>query len=176
MLIRGVGWQGYQALLTMVADQPVRITYDRGDVELMSLLYKHKRNKSLLARMVEILTEELDIPMIAVGATTLQREDLDRGLEADASFYVADITRIKDKHKLDMRCDPPPDLAIEIEITRSALDRLGVYGSSVFPRSGGSTAGRCESLIASLMAPIARSPRVRPCPGSRSTRWPALSS
>src|SRR5208282_2891274 len=103
VLIRGVGWQGYQALLSMVGDQPVRLTYDRGDVELMSPLYKHERNRSLLARMVEILTEELGIPLIAAGATTLKREDLDRGLEADASFYVGDLTR-------------------------SVLNRLGVYG------------------------------------------------
>ncbi|MBV8130176.1 MAG: Uma2 family endonuclease [Planctomycetaceae bacterium] len=128
VLIRGVGWQGYQTLLSMVADQPVRLTYDRGDVELMSPLYKHERNRSLLARMVEILTEELGIPLIAAGATTLKREDLDRGLEADASFYVGDLTRIKDRHNLDLEIDPPPDLAIEIEITRSALNRLGLYG------------------------------------------------
>ena len=128
VLIRGVGWQGYQALLCMVADQPVRLTYDRGDVELMSPLYKHERNRSLLARLVEILTEELGIPLIAAGATTLNREDLDRGLEADASFYVGDLTRIKDRHNLDLEIDPPPDLAIEIEITRSVLNRLGVYG------------------------------------------------
>lgn len=133
VLIRGVGWQGYQALLSMVADQPVRLTYDRGDVELMSPLYKHERNRSLLARLVEILTEELGIPLIAVGATTLNREDLDRGLEADASFYLGDLTRIKDRQNLDLAIDPPPDLAIEIEITRSILNRLGVYGALGVP-------------------------------------------
>ncbi|MGD0042855.1 MAG: hypothetical protein ABSE84_21020, partial [Isosphaeraceae bacterium] len=62
VIIRGVGWQGYQALLSMVGDQPVRLTYDRGDVELMSPLFKHERNRSLLARMVESLTEWVAIP------------------------------------------------------------------------------------------------------------------
>ncbi len=133
VLIRGIGWHGYQALLDMVADQPVRLTYDRGDVELMSPLYKHERNRSLLARMVEILTEELAIPLIAVGATTLNREDLDRGLEADASFYIGDLTRIRDRLNLDLEVDPPPDLAIEIEISRSVLDRLGIYGALGVP-------------------------------------------
>jgi Uma2 family endonuclease len=133
VVIRGVGWQGYQTLLSLVGNQPVRLTYDRGDVELMSPLFRHERNRSLLARMVEILTEELGIPLIAAGATTLKREDLDRGLEADASFYVGDLTRIRDTDNLDLEVDPPPDLAIEIEITRSVLDRLGVYGALGVP-------------------------------------------
>jgi Uma2 family endonuclease len=135
VLIRGVGWQGYQALLSMVGDQPVRLTYDRGDVELMSPLFKHERNRSLLARMVESLTEELGIPLMSAGATTLKREDLDRGLEADTSFYLGDLTRIRDTDNLnlDLEIDPPPDLAIEIEITRSVLNRLGVYGALGVP-------------------------------------------
>jgi hypothetical protein len=59
VLIRGVGWQGYQALLSMVADQPIRLAYDRGDVEIISPLYEHERNRSRLARMVEILNSEI---------------------------------------------------------------------------------------------------------------------
>jgi Uma2 family endonuclease len=133
VLIRGVGWQGYQALLGLVGNQPVRLTYDRGDVELMSPLFKHERNRSLLAQMVEILTEELGIPRMSAGATTLKREDLDRGLEADASFYLGDLSRLSDTDDLDLAMDPPPDLAIEIEITRSVLNRLGVYGALGVP-------------------------------------------
>jgi Uma2 family endonuclease len=117
----------------MVGDQPVRLTYDRGDVELMSPLFKHERSRSRLARMVEILTEELGIPLVSAGTTTLRREDLDRGLEADASFYLNDLDRIRDMENLDLQIDPPPDLAIEIEITRSVLDRLGVYGALGVP-------------------------------------------
>ena len=48
VVIRNVGWQGYEALLKLVGDQPVRLTYDRGDVELMSPLFKHERSKSRL--------------------------------------------------------------------------------------------------------------------------------
>jgi Uma2 family endonuclease len=133
VVIRDVGWQGYQTLLNLVGEQPIRITYDRGDAELMSPLSTHERKKSRLGRMVEMLTEELDIPMIAVGSTTLRREELDKGLEADESFYLASVALISEVHELDMNVDPPPDLAIEIEITRSALDRLGIYGALRVP-------------------------------------------
>src|SRR3954469_21788594 len=89
-LIRDVGWQGYLDLLRMIGDRPVRVTYDRGDAELMSPLFKHERKKSLLSQIVEILTEQLDIPRMSASATTLKREDLDQGLEADESYYLND--------------------------------------------------------------------------------------
>lgn len=133
VVIRGVGWQGYQTLLGLIGDQPVRMTYDRGDVELMSPLLKHERNRSLLGRMVDVLTEELEIPTMPAGATTLNRKDLDRGLEADESFYFWDLSRVSDPNNLNLEVDPPPDLAIEIEITRSVLNRLGIYGALKVP-------------------------------------------
>ncbi len=45
VVIRRVGWKGYQSLMKMVGDQPIRLTYDRGDVELISPLPKHDRKK-----------------------------------------------------------------------------------------------------------------------------------
>jgi len=132
-LIRRVGWEGYQALLKMVGDQPIRLTYDRGDVELMSPLSKHERKKCFFGQVVRILAEELNIPVMPVGSTTLSNEEVDRGLEPDEGFYLGELERIRDPDHVDLDVDQPPDLAIEIEITRSALDRVGVYGALRVP-------------------------------------------
>ena len=133
IVIRRVGWEGYQSLMKMVGDQPVRLTYDRGDVELMSPLLKHERKKSLLGQFVRILAREFHIPVMPTGSTTWSREDLDKGLEADESFYLGDLERVADPDHIDLEVDPPPDLAIEIEITHSALDRIGIYGALAVP-------------------------------------------
>jgi Uma2 family endonuclease len=133
IVLRGVGWDGYQTLLELVGDRPVRLTYDRGDVELMSPLLKHERKKSLLGQFVRILARELHIPVMPTGSTTWSREDADMGLEADESFYLGDLGRIRDPDHIDLDIDPPPDLAIEIEITRSSLDRIGIYGALRVP-------------------------------------------
>jgi len=133
VVIRRVGWQGYQSLLKLVGDQPLRITYDRGDVELMSPLPQHERKKSLLGQFVRILARELHIPIMPTGSATWNREDLDQGLEADESFYLGDLDRVADPDNIDLDVDPPPDLAIEIELTRSALDRVGIYGALRVP-------------------------------------------
>jgi Uma2 family endonuclease len=133
VILRRVGWDGYQSILKMVGDQPIRMTYDRGDVELMSPLPKHERKKSLLGQLVRILAREFGVPVMPMGSTSWSREDLDKGLEADESFYLGDLERVRDPDNVDLDIDPPPDLAIEIEITRSALDRIGIYGALGVP-------------------------------------------
>jgi Uma2 family endonuclease len=133
IILRGIGWKGYQSLLEMAGERPVRLTYDRGDVEIMSPLPKHERKKSLLGQFVRILARELHIPVMPMGSTTWNREDVDKGLEADESFYLGDLERVHDPDDADLSVNPPPDLAIEIEITRSALDRLGIYGALRVP-------------------------------------------
>jgi Uma2 family endonuclease len=132
-VLRRVGWKGYQSLMEMIDDQPIRLIYDRGDVELMSPLPKHERKKSLLGQFVRILAREFCIPVMPTGSTTWNREDLDKGLEADESFYLGDLGRVGDPDNVDLEFDPPPDLAIEIELTRSALDRIGIYGALRVP-------------------------------------------
>jgi hypothetical protein len=59
-LIRGVGWEGYETLLALLGDRPIRLTYDRGDVELVSPSQDHECFKTRLGRLVETLTMELD--------------------------------------------------------------------------------------------------------------------
>ncbi len=132
-LLSGIGWEGYEKLLDIIGDGPIRVTYDRGDAELMSPLYKHERNRSILGQIVEIITEELEIPRSSSASTTLKLKELDRGLEADESFYLFDLDRLHDPDNIDLTVDPPPDLAVEIEITRSILNRLGIYGALGVP-------------------------------------------
>ncbi len=57
----------------------------------------------------------------------MRRQDLERGLEADEWFYIQNAARMTGLRVLDLRRDPPPDLALEVEATRSALDRLAIY-------------------------------------------------
>ena len=132
-VFRGVGWTGYQALLKMVENRRVRVTYDRGNAELMAPSCEQERKKCFFRQAVQILADELKIPVMPVGSTTLKREEVDRGLEPDEGFYLGNLERIRDPDRIDLDVDPPPDLAIEIEITRSALDRVGVHGALRVP-------------------------------------------
>jgi len=132
-VIYNVGWDRYEALLELFGDDGPRMNYCRGNVELMSPLVPHGRYSSLLGYMVEALTDELDIPRNALGSTTFKRRMADRGLEPDECYYLANAGRIGDQRSVDLDVDPPPDLAIEVEITHSLLDKLDIYAGIGVP-------------------------------------------
>jgi Uma2 family endonuclease len=149
-LIQGVGWEGYQKLLDVLADRPIRLTYDRGDVELTSPSIPHEKFKVLFGIFLRALVEELEIPCVGLASTTWRRRDLDRGLEADECFYLAHAEQVMTKSSIDLTIDPPPDLALEIDITSGSINRQGIYAALGIPeiwRFDG------ESLRVSLLQP-----------------------
>jgi Uma2 family endonuclease len=130
-VIHGVDWDGYEALLKLLPR--TRMTYDRGVVELMSPMYIHELYRKRLASLIEILADELEIPYIAAGSTTFRRQLLDRGLEPDESYYLDSIARLNNRMDINLDVDPPPDLAVEVDITSSSLDRMGIYAALGVP-------------------------------------------
>ena len=76
------------------------------------------------------MNEELDMAVKAGRTTTHKREDLDRGAEPDQCYWLGEnARRMAGKRRLDLALDPPPDLAIEVDITRSSLDRLPIFAA-----------------------------------------------
>jgi Uma2 family endonuclease len=130
VVFEGVTWDDYEAMLRIVGDRPIRVTYDRGRMELMSPLWRHGSVSYLLGRIVDVLTEEQGVPVEAGDPVTFKRQDLDKGVEPDKCYYLGDrAAEVRGKDRLEMGADPPPDLAIEADITHSSLDRLGAYAA-----------------------------------------------
>ena len=133
-LLRGVGWDGYEALLEWFGDDAPRMNYARGDVELMSpTSYEHERLKARLGYMVVAITDELNIRRNSAGSTTFKNRLADRGLEADECYYLANAGRIKGHKTIDLDILPPPDLCVEIEVSHSLLDKLDIYAGLHVP-------------------------------------------
>lgn len=128
-LMRNVDWQSYRAFADALGESHVRLTYDRGNLEFMTPSHGHERWKSLLGRFVGVLTEELNVPMQSGGSTTFNRADLARGLEPDECYYLENEPLVRDKDEIDLDVDPPPDLAVEIDISRSSLNRMAIYAA-----------------------------------------------
>ena len=126
IVLHDIDWDFYEQLLRRVAQQHVFVTYNRGTLELMSPTYPHDRASRLFFMLVHVLAEELGTPIISAGTTTWRRKSRKAGLEADESFYLKHSARMRGKRKIDLRHDPPPDLAIEVEPPhgRSADERL----------------------------------------------------
>lgn len=128
-LLTDITWEGYETLLKILGNRPIRVTYDHGILELMSPSYNHERCKRLLGRFLDTIAEELNIPLIGGGSTTFRRQDLERGLEPDECFYIQNVDAVRGKQTIDLASDPPPDLAIEIDIKSSSLDRMTIYAA-----------------------------------------------
>jgi Uma2 family endonuclease len=134
LLLDNVDWGTYTRFLHLFAERPgYRLTYDRGVLEIMSPLLKHDHVGRFLGRLVVTLTEELGLPVLSGGSTTFRRRKKKRGLEPDECFWIANESRIRDKDRIDLRVDPPPDLAIEVDVTRSSLNRMSIYATLGVP-------------------------------------------
>jgi Uma2 family endonuclease len=126
--LSGVDWSTYSRLLRAFAEKPgIRLTYDRGELEIMAPLLAHDGDGRFCFRLVSALTEELGLPLKCGGSTTMRRRLRQRGIEADECFWIANAHRMQGVRRLDLRRDPPPDLAIEVDVTRSSFDRLAIY-------------------------------------------------
>jgi Uma2 family endonuclease len=126
------GWDFYQQLLDARGDQcpGLRITFDRGRIELMTISSIHDRLKFLFGQILLIALEELRISYFGVGQATVGRSDLERSCEPDVWFYMGETARrMRGLPKLNFDRDPPPDLAVEIEISRTFLDRIDILAA-----------------------------------------------
>jgi len=133
LMLADASWPIYVRLLAERGQRRYRITYDRGRLERMTLSFEHENVGELIGRFFVILSEELNRPITSAGSTTLKREDLERGLEPDKCFYIHHALQVQGQSDIDLERDPPPDLAVEIDISRSSLNRMGIYAAIKVP-------------------------------------------
>jgi len=131
--LEGVSWELYEHLLKVVGDRALRLTYDSGELEIMSPLAEDETAKKIIGRLIETLTEEWDIPLGALGSTTFRRKRRRKGLEPDECFYIVNLRAIAGKKRLSLPKDPPPDLAVEVDVTSRSIPRLPIYAALEVP-------------------------------------------
>ncbi|MEG4004506.1 Uma2 family endonuclease [Microcoleus sp. Pol11C1] len=134
ILLKNISWETYESLVNELAQQGgIRLTYDRGNLEIMTPSAPHEGSKKILGRFVESVSEELNIEICSLGSLTCRREDLARGLEPDQCYYIQNEDVVWDKEQIDLNQDPPPDLVVAIDVTSSSIDRLSLYASLGVP-------------------------------------------
>jgi Uma2 family endonuclease len=132
-LIEEVSWEAYEALLKSWESRSKRMTYDHGRLEFMSPSLSHEQYGKLIGRIVEDFAIERKVPFHSGRMTTLKREDMRRGLEPDDCFWIQNEPHMRCRKEFDPESDPPPDLAIEVDITSSSLNRMSIYATLGVP-------------------------------------------
>lgn len=180
--LRGVPWHVYDQLLAVVGDGLPRMTYDRGLLELEMPSKTHEALKWMAGRFIEAYAEESGVAYDPAGSTTWRREAIEGGLEADESYYIQNAARVRGR-EVDLTVDPPPDLAVEIDLSPPDVEKESIYARlgvpeiwrwrdgrlAVFARQvDGTYVERQQSIalpgfpLAELAAALGRYPQVDP--------------
>ena len=133
VVLHDIDWNAYKTLCAATTSRRVRMTYDRGILEIMVTSFEHDRYSAFLAHLIVALARFFQIKIGSAGSFTHQRPDLEKGLEPDQCFYLASIGAIKGKKQIDLTKDPPPDLAIEVDVSYRAMDRMSIYAALGVP-------------------------------------------
>jgi len=83
--------------------------------------------------MIDRYTEIHGIEMRSSASTTFKRRDLKRGFDAVESYYLERASAIRGKDEIDLETDPPPDLVIKIELSRSLVNKQALFAAMGIP-------------------------------------------
>ncbi len=134
LILRNVSWDDYEALLAAVGGAPgLRISYDEGTLQFITLSPKHESYSRLLERLVDRLSVRLGIEILSFGSSTMKRKGPKKGTEPDACFYVQSAPAIGPKIDIDFDRDPPPDIAVEIDVQHDSVGKLPLYAAFGVP-------------------------------------------
>lgn len=131
IILTDINWSKFEEILQELGEKRAkRVAYYQNTLEIIMPLPEHEFDKEILGDMVKILLEELEVERECYGSTTFKREDMAAGIEPDNCFYIQNYHLMIGKRRLDLTVDPPPDLAIEVDVTSktqlSAYQVLGV--------------------------------------------------
>lgn len=133
VVLHDVSWETYTGLLKARGEGVVRLTYHRGVLEIMTLSQLHARLSRFLHRFVVEITQELGLELASVGSTTMHAEELQSGAEADESYYIRHEEIVREREEYDPAIDPPPDLAVEVDLSSTSSRRMLVYAELGIP-------------------------------------------
>ena len=133
-VLQNISWQTFKAMLAdMGCERNKRLAYDNGIIEIMTPLMPHENSNRLIEGFVLVLCEEFGLEVKSAGSLTMTRDDLERGAEPDSSYYIQNELLVRNKENIDLSTDPSPDLVLEVEYSRSKIDKLALYASMEVP-------------------------------------------
>ena len=130
--LHDISWQEFEAILEELGEhRSARLAYIEGTLEIAMPLPEHEVDKELIGDMVKIWLEELEIDCECFGSTTFKQQQKKGGVEPDQCFYIKNHQAMRGKRRVDLTVDPPPDLAIEIDVTSKT--QLSAYAALQVP-------------------------------------------
>jgi Uma2 family endonuclease len=134
LVVYDVDWDAYEHLVEQLNERPgFRVSYDSGRLEIMTPLPRHETSSRFIDRLLYAYADATNLTVESYGSTTWKSRAKAKGVEPDACYYVSNAEQVIGKDDLDLESDPPPDLAIEIDITNESLSKFPIYAALGVP-------------------------------------------
>jgi Uma2 family endonuclease len=132
IIIPDLNWQEFEEIIEELAQKRnIRLAYSHNCLEIMAPSPEHERVKILLADLVKIMLRFQKKSWEALGSTTFKKKTMQAGIEPDDCFYIQHYQAVIGKDRIDLDRDPPPDLAIESDVT--SLTEITAYVALAIP-------------------------------------------
>ena len=130
LVLRGLSWEEYEEVLDAVGEnRGLRISYDEGTLQIMTLSPEHEKYTDFIRDLVRLVSLKLRIKVSSFGSATMKKQRKRKGLEPDHCFYVQTADVIAGKTHLDFSVDPPPDVAVEIDLHHQSISKFPIYAA-----------------------------------------------
>ena len=134
LIQHGTSWDEYEELLEAVGEASgLRISYDDGTLQIMTLSQEHEMYSTLIERIVDRLSVYLRIRVLFYGSATMRKQSKMKGAEPDACFYIQNAGLVGKKKRFDFEIDPPPDVVVEIDLHHDSLPKFSIYAALGVP-------------------------------------------
>jgi Uma2 family endonuclease len=132
--LSNIDWDEYENLLSQMDMLPGhRLSYDRGRLTIVSPSAEHEDYKDFILGLVRVLSDEMELTLESRGTTTFKRKALKKGVEPDTCFYVQSAASVIGRHTFPNREYPPPDVVVEIDMSKDSLDKFPIYAALGVP-------------------------------------------
>ncbi|MGD1908277.1 MAG: Uma2 family endonuclease [Leptolyngbyaceae cyanobacterium] len=112
-----VTWAEYQQFAQSREDRSIpRLKYANGLLHLKMPTFEHGQLDALVADLIVALLNQQLRDYTRTTPVTLQVPDR-AGIEPDHCFWVQNWQAVNGKKRIDLATDPPPDIAIEVDVT-----------------------------------------------------------
>ena len=140
-VLREITWETYVRLCDENQRRSAQMSYFEGDLEIMTVGLLHELARGRIRSMIDAVAGSLEIDLWNTGQYTFRHESKKIGFEADLTYYATGLAAMRRKTKLDLAKDPPPDLVVEVDVSRNSERKLSMYAALGIPE-----VWRCEGM------------------------------
>jgi len=134
LVLPHIEWDDYEQLLDEIGkSRRLRAAYSEGRLEIVAPLPEHEEYGDVILQLVRVMCRELGVKLETRGSMTIKVKAKGKGVEPDRCFYVTNAEAIIGKRTLDFSVDPPPDIAVEIDVTNESLGKFDIYAALGVP-------------------------------------------